>query len=63
VQWRGRLVHIRVDGVNLSLTATLESGDALPLWCGRQFHTLRAGEVWQAAWSEPRESSSLAPAA
>ena len=34
IQWRGRIIHVRIDRVGNAVSTTLEKGDAVPLQVG-----------------------------
>ncbi len=63
VQWRGREVDIRLERAARLFTATLQTGEPMPIYVGNQAHTLDHGHVWHTHWDEPRTLHTLHPAA
>ena len=43
IQWRGRIIHVRIDRVGNAVSATLEKGDAVPLQVGDSRVVLESG--------------------
>jgi trehalose/maltose hydrolase-like predicted phosphorylase len=52
VQWRGRQVHLRLEGAQRLVTARLERGKPLMLRVGGRAQMLQPWEPWTSCWEE-----------
>ena len=52
VQWRGRQVHLRLEGAQRLVTARLERGRPLMLHVGGRAHVLQPWQPWTSCWEE-----------
>jgi kojibiose phosphorylase len=50
VEWRGRLVRVRLEHDTSTLAATLERGNPMIVGVNEQLHRLRRGETWVGDW-------------
>lgn len=57
VQWRGRLVHVRIDHRRRMLTATLEAGERVQIRVGETSLVLDAGATVDFAYALPQSRS------
>jgi HAD superfamily hydrolase (TIGR01509 family) len=51
VQWRGRRVHVRLEGPTRAITATLEAGEPMALHVGGRSWPLAGGRAVRAEWA------------
>lgn len=52
LRWRHRRLRLELDGMEHTLTVTLQQGRPLLVRAGRSAHRLRAGETWRCAWGD-----------